>query len=64
MIPSAWAVLRLMTSPNFMGRFTGRSAALASFEDSVHIGGGALVELAEVRAIAHRGPPASTNSLR
>ena len=33
--PSAFAVLRLMTSSNLFGFWTGRSAGLGAFEDAV-----------------------------
>jgi hypothetical protein len=49
--PSALAVLRLMTSSNFVGCSTGRSPGLAPFQNLVHVSGGAPKQISEVRVM-------------
>jgi hypothetical protein len=57
--PSAFAVLRLITSSNFVACWTGRSAGFAPFQDLVYIGGGAAMEICTIRAVAADLPPTS-----
>ena len=51
--PSALAVLRLMTSSNFVGCSTGRSPGLAPPEDLVQVGRGAPIQVENARSIPH-----------
>ena len=60
--PRALAVLRLMTSSNFVGCSTGRSAGLGALEDLVHVGRGAPLEVGQFGSIGHQDRPASTAS--
>ena len=53
MRPRAFAVLRLITSSNFVGCSTGRSAGLGAFEDLVDVGGGPPELVMEVGSIGH-----------
>jgi hypothetical protein len=48
--PSALAVLRLITSSNFVGCSTGRSAA-GTLQDLIHVESCAPVQILKVRAI-------------
>jgi hypothetical protein len=52
--PSASAALRLMTSSNFVGCSTGRSAGLVPFEDLINIDRRAALPLADIRCIGHQ----------
>jgi hypothetical protein len=58
--PICFAVFRLMTSSNFVGCSTGRSAGLAPFIIFVHVGGDAPVAVRGVRTVGHQ--PASIYS--
>ncbi len=51
--PRALAVFRLITSSNFVGCSTGKSAGLGALEDLVHIGGGTSKVVAEARGVGH-----------
>jgi hypothetical protein len=52
--PRALAVLRLMTSSNFVGCSTGRSARFGTLEDLVDGGGGASLQVKKVCAIDYK----------
>ena len=52
--PSALAVLRLITSSNFVGAWTGRSAGLLAFEDAIDIRGRAPVAVHGIGPIRHQ----------
>ena len=54
-IPSAWAVFRLMTSSN-SGLLHGQVGGLGAFQNAVHIVGCASVELPQVRPVVHEAP--------
>ena len=43
--PIAFAVFRLITSSNFVGCATGRSAGVGALQDLVHEGGGAPLQV-------------------
>jgi len=51
--PSAFAVLRLMTSSNFTGPFHRQVGGLCTFEDFVHVDGGAPIAVGHVWPIRH-----------
>ena len=51
--PMFLAVLRLITSSNFVGCSTGRSPGLAPLEDLIHIGSGAPEHFDNARAVKH-----------
>jgi hypothetical protein len=55
--PSAWAVLRRITSSNVVGCFMRRSTGLAPLRIFVHVRGGAPPELSVAQPIGHE--PAS-----
>jgi hypothetical protein len=52
--PIALAVLRLITSSNFVAYSTGWSPGSAPFQDLVDIDGAAPVEIVVIRAVAHK----------
>ena len=52
--PICFAVFRLMTSSNFVGCSTGRSAGFAPLEDLVDVGSGAPVQVGIAHAVAHK----------
>src|SRR5438128_10079174 len=51
--PRAFAVLRLITSSNFVGCSTGRSAGVGAFEDLVDVPGRAPKDLGITRTVRH-----------
>ena len=51
--PRAFAVLRLITSSNFVGCSTGRSAGLAPLQNLVHVDGEASWHLSLVLSVCH-----------
>ena len=56
--PRAWAVLKLMTSSNFMGCSTGQVGGLGAFQDLVDIRGDALMDVSPHRSVRHQPPGA------
>ena len=53
--PSAFAVFRLITSSNFVGCSTGKSAGFAP-QDFVDVNGGPSVQVTNAHAVAHQPP--------
>jgi hypothetical protein len=53
--PSAFAVLRLMTSSNLVG-FDRKINRFGALQDLTHIGGRAPEEVGEARAVGHQAP--------
>jgi hypothetical protein len=51
--PICFAVLRLITSSNFLGCSTGKIGRLGSLQDSVHVIGNAPVAVRDVRSVPH-----------
>src|SRR5438876_10034176 len=60
--PSAFAVLRLITSSNFVGCSIGKSAGLAPLEDLVHVARGAFHESVKIRPVAQEATGAYPRS--
>ena len=59
--PICLAAFRLMMNSNFVGCSTGKIGGLCAFQDFVHIGGGAPVQVGNAHAVGHK-PAASTYS--
>ena len=53
-MPSALAVLRLITKSNLVGCSTGRSAGFGALKDLVYVGSGPPPEIKEARPVTHQ----------